>query len=225
MLSEQMTVAELLKKHPAACAILERHRVDYCCGGNRTLAEACSQAGISPGTLLADLSMAVADPGKTEAPPSKDRPLGEIVSHILDHRHAHLKMKLPKLRAMTVKVAAVHGRHRPEFLDLARMFNEFSGEIERHLDKEKRIVFPWLLSAREQSGSPTELMRSEHEHYGRQLDWIRKLCSNYAAPDHACNTWRGLYSELAALDRELREIIEIENTSVFPDASGSAAIA
>jgi regulator of cell morphogenesis and NO signaling len=225
MLSEQMTVAELLRKYPTASGILERHRIDYCCGGNRSLAEACSHAGVSPKTLLADLSMAGAAPKDAVPPPSRERPLDEIVSHILDHHHVRLKNKLPKLRAMTIKVAAVHGKHRPEFVELARVFAEFADEAERHLDHEKRIVFPWLLSGRSRSErAPINLMRSEHRRFCGQLDLMRKLCADYAAPDHACNTWRGLYTELEALDRELREHIELEDNAIFPslDPSGSA---
>ena len=46
-LDPTQTVASLANAAPHALPVLERHRIDSCCGGTRTLGEACSKAGSS----------------------------------------------------------------------------------------------------------------------------------------------------------------------------------
>jgi regulator of cell morphogenesis and NO signaling len=42
------TVAELVVERPARARVFERLGLDDCCGGRRSLAEACTQKGIDP---------------------------------------------------------------------------------------------------------------------------------------------------------------------------------
>jgi regulator of cell morphogenesis and NO signaling len=49
------TVNQLLLERPSAAAILNAFGVDSCCGGARSLAEAATEAGIEPATLLTAL--------------------------------------------------------------------------------------------------------------------------------------------------------------------------
>ncbi len=42
------TLAELVTVNPGLARELERRNLDYCCGGQRTLAEACSEVGLDP---------------------------------------------------------------------------------------------------------------------------------------------------------------------------------
>lgn len=216
-----ITIGDLVAKSPASARILERHRIDYCCGGNRSLAAACAQAGVDVRMVLAEIAgdETHAHDGETWA----DRPLAEVVGFIVDHHHARLRAELPRLRAMVGKVASVHGQHRSEFSELARVFHRFADEIGRHMDSEERILFPWILAgAREQCAEPIASMRHEHDTHGAALERMRALCDGYEAPDHACSTWRGLYAALARLESELMEHIHLENHVVFPRTLGHA---
>ena len=47
------TLAELVTADPGTARVLERHGLDYCCGGRRTLAEACSEEGVDPAVVVA----------------------------------------------------------------------------------------------------------------------------------------------------------------------------
>lgn len=43
------TVREIAVEHPARVRVFESLGVDYCCGGQRSLREACERASVSPG--------------------------------------------------------------------------------------------------------------------------------------------------------------------------------
>jgi len=46
------TVREIAIKHPASVRVFESLGIDYCCGGQRSLREACERASASPVEVL-----------------------------------------------------------------------------------------------------------------------------------------------------------------------------
>lgn len=220
----QITVSEFLKSNPAAAAVLEKCRIDYCCGGGRSLSEACAQAGVEETVLVRALrDSAVKQPAAGSVERWKGLSLQELVSRIVEHYHDKLMAEIPRLRSMAAKVAAVHGAHRPEFHELAGVFNEFANLAEGHLDQEERVLFPRILAGTDRRmQEPIDAVRGEHERQIRYLDEMRDLCDGYVAPGYACNTWRALYSALESLDREMRDHIDAENLLVFPRALACA---
>jgi regulator of cell morphogenesis and NO signaling len=45
-LDTTQTVGEIARKHPAAVPVFETLGIDYCCGGNRSLKEACAKKNV-----------------------------------------------------------------------------------------------------------------------------------------------------------------------------------
>ncbi len=45
------TLGDLVVRRPARATLFDRLGLDYCCGGARTLAEACEQRGLDPHTV------------------------------------------------------------------------------------------------------------------------------------------------------------------------------
>src|SRR3954453_12644396 len=67
MLTTEKTVRELAIENPAATRVFERLQIDYCCGGNRTLEDACRAAGVPLDRVLASLDAAAAGPAPAVA--------------------------------------------------------------------------------------------------------------------------------------------------------------
>ena len=53
---------------------------------------------------------------------------------------------------------------------------------------------------------------------GEALVEMRRLTSDYTAPEDACNTFKVLYFELAEMERDLHRHIHLENNILFPRA-------
>lgn len=130
------------------------------------------------------------------------------------------------------KVLAAHGAAHPHLTELAQALEELSQELLVHMQKEERVLFPFvraLAEARDHGRSlerppfqsvrnPLRVMGEEHDAAGIYLRRLRELCSDYAPPGHACGTFRALYDSLASLERDLHQHIHLENNVLFPRA-------
>lgn len=221
-LAPTTTVGELAATHPSSTRVLFRRGIDFCCGGGKTLEEACRRRGLDLQEVLGEIQLELE---RGEAPAAwTERSQAELIQHIIARYHEPLREELHRLHGMALKVLRVHGEKDPERLSqLAETFSTLKDELLPHLDKEERILFPWILSGRPvPQGGPLERMMFEHEQAGQLLERLRELTDSYAVPPGACNTWRALWNGLETLDRELREHIHLENNILFPRASGRA---
>ena len=225
-------IAEIAAGNPATIRIFQRFGIDFCCGGKRPLREVCAEKQMTFGELRTALETADA-PGSTEIP-AADAPLAELVRFIVDEYHADLREELPRLGQMAAKVLDAHGTRYPEALPaLASTFNELRQEVEDHMIKEERVLFPYVERIEALAGSgqglpaspfgsiqaPIGMMEHEHETVGRALARLRELTGGYVPPADACNTFRGLYHGLARLEKALQEHIHLENNVLFPRAA------
>ena len=224
---EQGTLGDIVSNNYQAAAVLERHGLDFCCGGRSSLAEACRQRNVDLPTVLAELeSLEAAEAGA----PSED-PV-ELVSHILAHHHAYVRRAIPVIQAHLATVVAVHGERHPELLQIAGHFNGLSDELTLHMAKEEHVLFPYVTALAEATRSggplppdvfgtvqnPIRMMEIEHQHMGDAFAAIRTLSSGYAPPDDACTTYRLVYDELRAFESDLHRHVHLENNVLFPRA-------
>jgi regulator of cell morphogenesis and NO signaling len=63
-----------------------------------------------------------------------------------------------------------------------------------------------------------EVMQSEHETVGKQLNRMREITNHYSPPANACLTHKVTFSKLQELDNDLVQHIHLENNILFPKA-------
>ena len=127
-------------ERPSRARVFERLGLDYCCGGKRSLADACRRRGLDADAVLASLD-AEAAPASGE-PDLRDAPLGEVCDHIVEVHHARLREELPRLSGLLAKVVRAHGADHPEFAVQRDVFEELRSELEEHLEEEENVLFP-----------------------------------------------------------------------------------
>lgn len=198
-------ISDLIREHPAAGRVLERHRIDVCCGGGRTLAEACAQAGIAPAALLAALAADAAPVADEAARGQRTTP--DLIRHLEATYHACLHVALPRLRMLVARVVQAHGGRHPDLIELGALVPALAERVEAHLDHAGRSLLPAILA-----GKAPAMADADFAWHVAPLERMRALCDGYAAPDHACASWRGLYAGLADLDRDLRGQIALTRT-------------
>jgi regulator of cell morphogenesis and NO signaling len=231
MMTTTRTLADVAATSLDAVRILERHGLDYCCGGSQSFDEACLTKGLVPESVMQEILGTQAAGG-----PAKDwqtAPLNELVRHIVTTHHEYLKLQLPALDSRLKKVHSVHAARDPETLSrMLEVFGSLRDELEMHMHKEEVILFPFI----EQYGRagalnqpvppvpfgsiahPIAMMEREHADAGDALGEIRALTHNYQLPDYACSTVRALYEGLQALEADLQVHIRLENNILFPRA-------
>jgi regulator of cell morphogenesis and NO signaling len=224
-------VADIATVNPATIKVFQRHGIDFCCGGKRPLSEVCEEKHMTFTELRSALEGA---DGERPDLPAADAPLTEIVRFIVDHFHAGLREELPRLGQMAAKVLSVHGARHPEVLpELEATFRALREELEMHMMKEERILFPYIERLEEMSArggalpaspfgsieAPIGAMEHDHDDAGRALARMRKLTGGYVPPEGACNTFRGLYHGLEEFEKGMHEHVHLENNILFPRAT------
>jgi regulator of cell morphogenesis and NO signaling len=223
------TVGSLLAEQPTRAAVFDRYKIDFCCGGGKTLADACGARGLNVEGVIKELQDADAQAARSEEPAEVwlGRSLTELVDHIEQTHHTYLKQELPRLTALAEKVARVHGERAPQMVEFSLVYQALRAELEPHMMKEEMILFPFLRgmdSGRPKPGcfgsvqNPINQMEFEHQEAGLALQKLRELSNDYTPPEGACNSWRALLDGLSRMDHDLRVHIHKESSILFPKA-------
>lgn len=216
-ISPSRTVAEIAATRPGASRVFHRFGLDFCCGGHVPLGTACAGARVDLDQVLAELENEAA---RTEC--SEDwnsRPLDALIDHLVDHYHADHRVELPRLIEMARKVEEVHAGNPSRPQGLADLLTRQMYELEAHMQKEEQVAFPLIREAQARRAAvPIQVLEEEHRDQGEYLQRLRAKTKSFTPPSEACGTWRALYTELAALERDLMEHIHLENNILFPRA-------
>lgn len=209
------TLGDLARTNAAATRVFWRHRLDFCCGGQRTLVQACDTAGLDAAAIAREIA---AEMARSERQPGwETRSQADLADHIEARYHAGLRRDLPMLVAAARRVERAHAGKAAVPAGLADRLASFRDELEEHMKKEERILFPMIRQGArgEQVHMPVRVLELEHDHHGRGLDHIRKLTDGLTLPADACATWTALYRGLEALERDLVEHVHLENNVLF----------
>ncbi|MBI1752195.1 MAG: iron-sulfur cluster repair di-iron protein [Acidobacteria bacterium] len=224
-------VGALVLARPETMRYLEGQGVDYCCGGHRSLREACEVAGRSPEEVLAGLA-ALGAGGAALARNWTEASLTELMAHIEATHHAYLRVELPRLDKLLEKVLNAHSGNHPELDEVFDLFQALSMDLMPHLLKEEQILFPFIRSM--EAGAPAQacfgtvqspirVMESEHEAVGGLLVKLRAITDGYAVPADGCATFRALYEGFKELEADLHLHIFLENQVLHPRATAMEA--
>jgi regulator of cell morphogenesis and NO signaling len=232
-LNATQTVRELATEVPNATRIFENLGIDYCCGGGKSLEDACHQAKIPVQDVLQKLQQTSAPAAAvSDLPDFRQTGLSDLVSHIINTHHAYVKQEIPRLQKLLAKVVSVHGQNHPELFEVQHVFGGLSAELVSHMMKEEMVLFPYVVELERtvQSGkrapsapfgtvnNPVHMMEMEHEAAGNALREIRSTTGDYTPPPDACFSYNTLFAALKDFETDLHQHIHLENNILFPRA-------
>jgi regulator of cell morphogenesis and NO signaling len=218
--SSAATLGELVASQPGRAALFERLRFDYCCGGGKTLGDACRERGLDPGTIRRLILAEDAAPDLTAGVERREwqqASLTELCQHIVEVHHDGLRRRPPQVGKLIDSVVRVHGPVHPDLRELPAAFATLCDELEPHLELEEEGLFPACraLEARVASASLDEaqLDAFEHDHHkvGAALARLRELTDGYDAARALCQTHRRLSEALRTLQLDLHQHVHEEN--------------
>ncbi len=228
LVDQSTSVGRYVAGHPQTARVFEELEIDYCCGGGQTLHQACTDHRISVDDLIARLEQADANCPAQSGQDWTQVSATALCDHIEQTHHAFLRRELPRLSGLIDKVARAHGERDPEVLELRTVFGELRAELEPHMFKEERVLFPAIRQL-DQPGrhpsfpfgtvaNPIRVMEHEHDAAGSALQRIRQLTHDFQAPTDACRTWQVMLEGLQALERDMHQHVHKENNILFPNA-------
>lgn len=229
---ETKTVRDLAVEIPGATRVFEKFGIDYCCGGTRSLTDACAAAGITFDEVVKSLELQTPSLEQTIEPDFQKSTLEMLINHIVTKHHEFTRQEMTRINALLEKVCMVHGENHPELFKIQLLFGELAADLETHMEKEERVLFPYVVrmevAATQQVplfrppfgtvANPVRMMMLEHDRAGELLKGIRTLSSNYVPPSDGCISYQTLYGALDELEKDLHQHIHLENNILFPRA-------
>lgn len=227
------TIRDIALEAPATTRVFEEFKIDYCCGGRRSIEDVCSASGIDPKVLMERIERAIVNSqSSSDLAHPEDKSPGDLIGYILDKHHVFTAQELERLTPLMVKVANRHGELHPELHDLHAVFIELAGSLVPHMRKEEVVLFPYILQLETAVNAglsappshfgtvenPVRMMMSEHDADGERLRKMREITNDYTLPEGACPSYTALYAGFEDLERDLHRHIHLENNVLFPAA-------
>lgn len=233
-MNKDTSLGEVVSNNFRTARILEHYGLDYCCGGDRTIAEACKDKDIPARQILSELRLAEGTEQSVDYQFSK-KALEDIINHIVTHHHRYIKSSIPVITQRLRIVCDKHGKRHPHLADTLMLFLKLGDELTLHMMREEKILFPYIqklaqakrtntklmlpvVGSFESVMIPIEAMEREHVNAGSLTNEMRDLCNDYTPPKDACQTYRTSYMELAEFESDLHMHIHLENNILFPGA-------
>lgn len=230
-ISAAKTVKDFVVEMPGATRVLEKLGIDYCCGGGRSLGDACASPGITVDQLMGSLQTNEPAAG-SEQRDWRAESLSSLANYILEKHHTFTRDEIARLNGMLDKVCGVHGQNHPELKQIQQVFTNLGNDLTTHMFKEEQILFPYIfqLDAAVSRGSavpfspfgtvrnPIRMMMFEHDNAGAMLREIRDLSKKFTVPPDGCTSFHSLYEGLEGFEQDLHQHIHLENNLLFPRA-------
>ena len=183
----EKTLAEIVTDNIRSAVVFEEFGLDFCCNGNRSLKSACIEKNVDVQNIVNELSsLSVNENGSQNV---NDWQLDFLVDYIMNNHHQYVRRMIPVITLHADKVASVHGNNHPETLRIADLFLAVREELEGHMMKEERILFPQIkqmvLTQKDNSQffpppfgtiqNPIRMMELEHTSAGDAMHQIKEL--------------------------------------------------
>lgn len=225
------TVGQIVANDYRACTVFEKHNIDFCCQGNRSLTEACSKADVRPEEILEEIKN-LPQEAKGAMPDFNTWPLDLLVDYIEKKHHRYVKSSIPMALTNLAKIVQVHGESHPELYEIEKLFKASTVDLLDHMHREEMILFPYIqkLAASETDSvkilqpqfttvvNPIEMMMHDHDQEGERFRRISELSDRYTPPKDGCTTYNATYAAMKAFEEDLHRHIHLENNILFPKA-------
>lgn len=221
----QSTLGEIVAADFRTAEIFKKAGIDFCCGGKKSLEQACTEKLIDLPLLINELKALEAQP-MSQTYNFNEWDLAFLSDYIVNTHHKYVLKTLPELVFYTQKIASVHGNRHPELIKVANLFEQINAELLQHLKQEEEMLFPAIkevlknntAEAKATIASEISRMNGEHEFAGGAMDKINELTAGYQIPEDACNTYRVALQLLHQFEDDLHVHVHLENNILFPKA-------
>jgi regulator of cell morphogenesis and NO signaling len=227
------TISEIVRKDYRTADVFRKYNINYCCGGEQTLEEACFLKSLKTSLLQEELEAATRNICLSSSISFNDWPVDFLIEYIIQVHHQYLKQTLPSLNSLLLSFVEGHKKKYPELEQVKQTVEQFSVLLMEHIAKEEESLFPYLKQIsnthrrRETYGSlfvrtlskPLDQMKQlEQTHISAFITQLRQLTNNYHFQPDACTNHRVVYQKLKELDDDMVQHSYLENEILFPKA-------
>lgn len=222
---KERTIGQIVAADYRTSSVFNKHGIDFCCSGDRTIEEACASSDINTAEVMHELQNLEEDESSDDN--YNNWSLDFLSDYIINNHHNKTREVLPEIKFYAEKVASVHGRNHPELIEMFQNVATLSNEMMSHMDKEEERLFPYIkklvagdVSEKEKQNSTEviEMMQDEHNETGDIMKKLRSLSDGFTLPEDACNSYQVYFKQLEDFEEELFKHVHLENNILFPKA-------
>ena len=226
-LEARCTVDSFVCDNMAAAKVLSKHGIDFCSEGNRSLKDACAEAGVSLKKLEKEIKLAEASRENKQPDPTAID-LDKLTEHIENYHHHFTAENIIFIRTSLSRLVRLYGRKYPEVIAIRNLFEEMTGRLTVHMQHEEFIVFPYIRelarkgrkiksSIYKSANSPISGMLIDHD---AGAAWLKKLdeLTHHFSPPAEGNAFKLTYAAMRDLESDLHTHLALENEVLFPKA-------
>ena len=225
-----ITLAEITANNYQTAVIFKKYGIDFCCGGKKTLQEACLENNIDESIIIGELESSNINSISQEN--YSEWNIDFLADYIVSTQHQYVRKNLPIIKDFLEKTVDKHSSNHPELIIVQKNYNQAYNELIPHMQKEEQILFPYIKQMikmkelnRKMNESrfgtvrnPISMMEQEHEMAGALFKNIREISKNLTPPEDACKTYQVTYSMINEFEENLHFHIHLENNILFPKA-------
>ncbi len=226
-----LKVSEIVRENYRTADVFKSFGINYCCGGDISLQEACNSKGLDLQKVMAALQPAFAYTPLTGSIQYENWRMDFLIDYLVNIHHAYLDMTLPPLTATLTTYVEGHKQKFPHLVKVLKVYKELESNIKQHNHIEETSIFPYLkqminaYNRKETYGAlfvktmrkPLQrILEKEYQQITELLMQLRTAANNYAIPAENCTNYGVIMSKLAELDNDLVQHKHLENNILFP---------
>lgn len=161
-----------------------------------------------------------------------DKTLANLTDYIVERHHSFCRQEVARLGSLFKEVTARHGKEHPELRRMEALFSSMANDLQMHLLKEERTLFPYISRVEEAVRqkatvswppfgtveNPIRMMVVEHDQADKEIKEISRLSNGYTPPPGVPDSYVALYDGLRAFEQDMRAHIHAEDDLLFPRA-------
>lgn len=227
-ITKDTIIGDVVAKDYRAASVFDKVGIDFCCQGNRSIAEACEEINIDADKIIKDVNEAMTQRNQGGID-YRAWPLDLLADYIEKKHHRYVTQMIQEIPPYLEKIVRVHGDSHPELAEVEKQFKISMGELSKHMKKEEILYFPLvrkMVNAKNTNTPMTPTMNSakeliatmlqEHDHEGERFREISRLTNSYTLPEDGCNTYKITLEMLKEFQEDLHLHIHLENNILFP---------
>jgi len=231
MIDVNSNVSDIVRKDYRTADVFKKYGINYCCGGNASLKEACELKKLNLSLVTREVENAVQTIHLPAAIRFDEWPVEFLIDYILNVHHSYVKKTLPPLQMQIQSFAEGHRSKYPYMLNVADAFDTLSDILTEHMQKEETSIFPYLkqicstytrketyggLFVRTMSKRLDHIIEVEHKRIVACLNELRDLTHRYTFTPSVCTNHQVIYHKLKEFDADLVQHKHLENNILFP---------
>ena len=230
-ITKENNIGQLVADDYRMASVFQKHNIDFCCNGNRTIDEACAEKNLNADNVVLDLD-AILQGESIKSLDYDTWPIDFLAQYIEQKHHKYVETQIPILKGYLKKIIAAHGNRHRELHDILELFEGTAAELTLHMKKEELMLFPQVrkmytghIQGKEivappfgSFENPIGAMMKDHTDEGERFRKIRALSKDYTPPADGCNTYKVTFKLLEEFEKDLHLHIHLENNILFPKA-------